>query len=458
VTRLAVNRRVICAMVALAPAQAHADGLSVVGGSPRAIGRAGAATVGDDGGGALLVNPAAMARRDTARGQVGLAMVDDALVWQSDTSAAPLSKGQAPAQLAPLGAAIGAIGDWILGGGIMTSGVTDRALPQPSGATDGFFGYFDYRYAGIAGSYRRDTLALGIARRVGDSLAFGLSLGASQVRVTEQRRIWAGFGGRDSIGGPSFDVDLTFHASDRFAASAVAGVLYAPGDTKIELGASVAWADTVNLDGTLTGDTTPGRGPRVEYPYAPRATLQVPQPLAVRGGGRYVGDRFVAELDGDLWLLSPSAESTTWWVHGVRVIDSSDFPADLQRVPSRISQCTHAAVHGAVDVELMPGFLWATGGYAYSSRGTPAERLSPTFADLGGHTLGLGLETSSGGFTVTFGWSRTWSLSANVPSQLQLDNPFAAGDGPVLSGKYGGSFDQIGILIEAELTPSDLPK
>src|SRR5262245_37924698 len=53
----AVNRAVMCALVALAPARAHADGIAIVGGSPRAIGRAGAATVGDDGGGALLINP-----------------------------------------------------------------------------------------------------------------------------------------------------------------------------------------------------------------------------------------------------------------------------------------------------------------------------------------------------------------------------------------------------------------
>jgi hypothetical protein len=453
-----VNRRVICAMVVLAPAHASADGLSVVGGSPRAIGRAGAAAVGDDGGGALLVNPAAMARRDTARAQIGLAVVDDALVWQSETSAAPLSKGEAPAQLAPLGAAIGAIGDWILGAGMMTSGVTKRAMPQPSDASGGLGAYFNYRYAGIAGSYRRDTLALGVARRVGDSLAFGLSLGASQVRVTEQRRIWAGFGGRDSIGGPSWDVDLTVHAMDRFAASAVAGVLYAPGDTPIELGASVAWADTVNLDGTLSGESTPARGPLVDYPYAPRSTMKVRQPLAVRAGGRYLGDRFVAELDGDLWIVPSSAESATWSVRGIRLTDSSGAFTDPQRIPSRISQCTHAAVHGAVDVELLPGFLWATGGYAYSSRGTPVDRLSPSFADLGGHTVGLGLETTAGGFTVTLGWSRTWSLSAASASALQLDNPFGAGDGPVLPGKYGGSFDQIGILVEAELAHTDLPR
>jgi hypothetical protein len=142
-------------------------------------------------------------------------------------------------------------------------------------------------------------------------------------------------------------------------------------------------------------------------------------------------------------------------VHGVRVIDSSGALEDLRTIPSRISQKTHAAVHGAVDVELIPGFLWATGGYAFSSLGTSADRLSPSFGDLGGHTLGLGLETTAGGFTVTLGWSRTWSHTMKAPTQLQLDNPFPGGDGPVMSGTYGGSLDQIGILVEAELAPGD---
>ena len=451
-----MNRRVICAVVALAPAHVHADGLSVVGGSPRAIGRAGAATVGDDGGGALLINPAAMARRDTARGQIGIAVVDDALDWQSDTDSSPLSKGQSSAQLAPLGAAIGALGDWVLGAGMMTTGVSQRAMPEPGHATAGLTLYYDYRYAGITGAYRRDTIAIGAARKLGDSLALGLSLGASQVRVTEQRRIWAGFGGRDSIGGFGEDVDLVLHGTDRFCASAVAGVLYAPGNAQIELGASVAWADTVNVDGSLSADNSSPRGPMITYPFAPRSSLKVRQPLAVRAGSRYVGDRLVAELDGDLWLAPSGADSATWWVHGVRVTDPSGLPADLRTIPSRISQRTHVALHTAVDVELIPGFLWATGGYAYANRGTPAGRLSPSFGDLGGHTLGLGLETTAGGFTVTLGWSRTWLLKTNAPSVLQLDNPFAAGDGPVQSGTYGGSLDQVGILVEAELSQGEL--
>lgn len=446
-------RRVVCALVALAPAQLHADGIAIVGGSPRAIGRAGAATLGDDGGGALLINPAAMARRDTTRAQLGVAVVEDAVQWQSDTEASALSSGQAGSRLAPLGAAIGALGNWILGAGVMTAVVSERSLPRPGDAQGSLGSAYNYRYAGIAGAYRRDTFALGAARRIGDSIALGLSLGVSQVSVTEQRRIWAGFGVREKIGDPATDVDIRLAATDRFAASAVAGVMYAPDDTQIELGASVAWARTVQLDGNVYATGGPPLGPSIKYSASPRSSLEVAQPLAIRAGGRYVGDRIVAELDGDLWIAPPGSDSATWHVSGVRVVDASSslVHVDLRQIPSRISQDTRVAMRTAVDVELIAGFLWATAGYAYSTPGTPASRLSPSFGDLGGHTLGLGLETTAGGATVTFGWSRTWSLATKAPTVLQLDNPFQAGDGPVPPGTYDGSLDQIGILLEAEL-------
>jgi len=453
-TFVAVNRSVVCALVALAPAQLHADGIAIVGGSPRAIGRAGAATVGDDGGGALLINPAAMARRDTTRAQLGAAVVEDAVQWQSDTEASALSSGQAGSRLAPLGAAVAALGNWVLGAGMMTAAVSERMLPRPGESQVPLGTAYDYRYAGIIGAYRRDTLAVGAARRIGDSIALGLSLGASQVNVTEQRRIWAGFAGRtyDKIGNPGTDVDLRMSATDRFATSAVAGVLYAPDDTQIELGASVGWARTVQLEGSAAATSYLPRGPTIKY-NAPRSSLEVPQPLAVRAGGRYAGDRVVAELDGDLWIAPSGSESSTWHLSGIRLLDASTplVYVDLQRLPSRISQNTRVAMRAAVDVELIAGFLWGTAGYAYSTLGTPASRLSPSFGDLGGHTLGLGLETTAGGVTVTFGWSRTWSLATKAPTALQLDNPFQAGDGPVPPGTYDGSLDQIGILLEVEI-------
>ena len=443
----------VCALVALAPVPARADGIAIVGGSPRAIGRAGAATVGDDGGGALLINPAVMARRDGTRGQLGIAVIEDAVYWQSDTKDAPRSSGQAGSRLVPLGAAIASADGWILGAGVMTAAVSDRSLPPPGRTSSELGASFDYRYIGIAGSYRRDTLAIGAARRIGDSLALGLSAGASLVSVTEHRRIWAGFGARDAIGDPRDDVDLTLTATDVFAPSVVAGVLYAPDDAPIELGASVAWAGTVRLDGTASAFGNPPGGPTIVYTGSPRATLPVRQPLTVRAGGRYVGERVVAELDGDLWVAPAAAESTAWQVSGIRIVDavSSEIEVDLRKVPSRLAQHTHVAMRTAVDAALIPGFLWATAGYAFSTLATPAARLSPSFGDLGGHTFGLGLETTAGGFTVTLGWSRTWSLSTRAPTKLQLDNPFVAGSGSVPSGVYGGSIAQVGILIEGEL-------
>ena len=81
----------------------------------------------------------------------------------------------------------------------------------------------------------------------------------------------------------------------------------------------------------------------------------------------------------------------------------------LTQVTSRISQRTHGAVRAAVDVELLDGFLWATAGYAYTTAATGRGLRSPTFGELSGHTLGLGLEASAGSFTFNLGWSRTWS-------------------------------------------------
>ena len=444
-----VPRGMLCALVTLVSSVGHADGIAIVGGSPRAIGRAGAATVGDDGGGALLINPAAMARRDTIRAELGAAMIDDTVHWRTDTPYAPLSVGRAGSQIAPLGALIIGVGDWSFGAGAMTAAVIDRSLPRPSDAHGDLMAAYEYRYTGIGGSYRRDTLSLGVARRLGDSLALGIALGASRVRVTEHRRIWAGAGTTRWVGSQTDDVDLSFDASELFAPSAIAGLLYAPVDSQIELGASVGWARTVHLEGTAAG-VGMATGPTVVNSFPPRASLDVRQPIAVRAGGRYVGDRVVAELDGDLWLATAGSGSTMWWIQGMQVVDPMQAPSELQQVPSRIAQHTHVALRTAVDVALIPGFLWVTGGYAFSTRGTPASRLSPSFGDLGGHTVGLGLDTTAGGVTVTLGWSRTWALRTWTPSELRVDNPYGT-SGPVPTGTYDGSVDQVGVLIEAEL-------
>jgi len=443
---------VICTLIT-ASDPAIAGGLVVTNGSPRSVGRAGTAMVGDDGGGALLVNPAAIARREGLRAQVGVAFIDDEIAWQSTSEGAPIARDQAPSSMAPHAAAFGSIGSWVIGIGAMTSSVSERSLRRPRDVQDpeDLGVAFDYRYAGIAGAVRRDTITAGVARRIGNSIAVGLAVAASRVSVTEIRRMWAGFSGRDTIGSPGQDVEIGFSGADRFTPSIVAGVLVAPEDTSIELGASVTWADTARIDAEVSAIGTRPLGPSISSD-APAATLDVKQPLTMRAGGRYLGERFVVELGGELSIASHDAADRAWTVYGMRVVDFTGVEVALETVPSRVSLRSHGAVRGAVDAELVDGFLWVTAGYAYAVGSVGGTKQSPTFGDLGGHTLGLGLEGSAGGFTLTLGWSRTWSVArAASASSLALDNPFRAGDRAVTSGAYDGSVDQIGILLDATL-------
>jgi hypothetical protein len=447
---------VICVLLAPASRPAIAGGLVITNNSPKSIGRAGASTVGDDGGGALLVNPAAVARREGVRAQLGLAFVDDELAWQSTTEGAPIARDQAPSSVVPYMAAFGSIGSWVIGAGAMTSSVSDRSLRPPSDIPDPdlFGAAFDYRYLGIAGGVRRDTITVGVARRIGDSVALGLAVAGSRVQLTEVRRMWAGFSGRDMIGSPKQDLEVAFSGSDPFALSVVAGVLLAPEETSIELGASVTWADSAQIDADVFATGTRPTGPSVQTDNA-GATLELEQPVTVRAGGRYLGERFVAELGGEVSYAPKSAIDNEWTVLGMRVIDRLGTNVALETVPSRVSLRTHGAIRGAVDAELFAGFLWATAGYAYSIGSVGTSKQSPIFGDLGGHTVGFGLEGSAGGFTFTLGWSRTWATARSATTKYALDNPFPGGDRTLPTGTYDGSVDQVGILLDAELDAPD---
>jgi hypothetical protein len=263
--------------------------------------------------------------------------------------------------------------------------------------------------------------------------------------------MWAGFSGRDEIGSPLHDVEVELTGSDRFVPSAVAGLLIAPANTSFELGASVAWAATARIDADVFAVGTQG-GPSVAANGS--ATLPLEHPVTMRAGGRYLGDRFVVELGGELDVAPRRAANHKWTIEGMRVIDPTGVEVPLEVVPSRISMRTHGSIRGALDVELLAGFLWATTGYAYSVGSVAVTKQSPIFGDLGGHTVGLGLEGTSGGFTLTLGWSRTWSVARNSTTQFALDNPFNAGDGITRNGRYDGSIDQLGILLDAELDPN----
>ena len=444
------SRTAFCVTLVAWCARAHGDGIVIAGGSPRSIGRAGVGTVSDDGGGALLVNPAALARRDETRVQIGVAFVDDSVEWLH-VQGSPTARDQAGSSTMPQLAAEGAIGDWVIGAGAMTSAVSEREMREPGRLDPASYGNaFEYRYIGLEGSVRRDTITIGAARRVGESVAFGVSIAGSRVSVGEARALWAGFVDRkDVVGDPSHDVELAMSATDDFSPSAVAGVMIAPPDSHVELGASIGWAAAAHVSGDVSAV---GVSKATAQTSSPSAQLTLHEPVTLRTGARWVGSRWIAELDADLWLFSAAAQQQTWQLQGVTIIDPSNLGIALHQLPSRLSERTHGAMRGAVDVELIAGFLWATAGYAYTTSDTGSAERSVTFSDLSSHTLGLGLETTAGGFTITLGWARSWSIKR--PEQVsawRLDNPFNAGDAEVASGTYDGSSDLVGVSIEAEL-------
>lgn len=442
----------------LASTLAHAEAPVVGGRTARSIGRAGAGTVSDDGGGALLVNPAAIARREAARMQIGVAFLDDEVYWLHSLSS-PAARDQSSSRLFPLLAIEGAIGDWIVGASISTTAHSERLLRRPGRIPPADYGNsFEYRYAGLGGSLRRDTIAAGVAHRIGDTVAVGLGAAGSRVAVSELRRIWIGDQNRvardpsEVPGNPAHDAELGMTAAG-YVPTLTAGVLVAPADSSIELGASISWTPPARATGDVVGDVI-GQG-RLEF-GSTRARLEVNQPLVVRTGARWLAERWMVEVGGDLWIVPKRAAAPLWRFDDLRVIDTtaigSPRDATLDALPSRLSTRTHGALRGALDVELMAGFLWATTGYAFTTAGTAGARLSPTFGDLGGHTLAAGLEATVGGFTVTFGVARTWSVKAPQPSsRWRLDNPFGTGDAEVPYGTYDGSVDMIGLSLDAEL-------
>ena len=434
---------------------AHADGLVVGGGSPRSIGRAGVGTASDDGGGALLVNPAAMARRDTTRVQIGAAVVDDSIEWQEAVSSPP-ARDQSGSTALPFAAIESGIGDWVLGAGVMTSTAGERAFVPPGRNPPASFGaMFDDRYAGLSGSYRRDTVTVGVARRLGDAIAIGGSVGVSRVEISETRALWANHA-QAPVGDPNHDVVVAMDGVDWFSPSAVVGVLVAPSDTHVELAASVGWTSDAHVSGDAAASrwaVDQGVPPGVTITSgAGRAGLDVRQPITVRTGVRWLGERWIAELGGDLWIYPKQADETSWRIDGLSVVDSANVAANITSVPSRLSTRSHGAVRGALDVELVEGFLWATAGYAYTTSSTSTAHLSTTFGELGGHTAAAGLEATVGGFTISLGWARQWSIKrALAGSVWQHDNPFAGGaDSVIPGGTYDASSDVIGLGVEIE--------
>jgi hypothetical protein len=444
--------RLVCLALLLAGGVAHAGGPGELT-PPRAVGRAGVGTVSDDGAGAVLASPAALARRDSRRVQLGAVVLDDGLSHAPDRAMAPVARAQNAPAVLPAGAAITGLGPVVVGLAVAfdRAGRT-LAAPDPGLSSESIQQFFAYRYAGMSARYERRTVGLGAAARVTDWLAIGATATLSFIRIEERRRIWAGFTSRlVDVGDPAYDVDVALSGDDNAVPGAVFGAFVAPTQLPLEVAASVAWTNQVHASGSgvdAFAQNTANLAIDTDEGATATARLDVPADTTIRAGARYLGDRFTIEAGFDA-SLPRDRGPPAWRVDHTRVVDVLTGRSEPLAMTSRFAPRRRYAARAAVDLEVVTGFVWLTAGYAFRTPGSRADRIAPTTADLGGHTAALGVEIAAGGFTASLGWARTFSPSRTVVgTSFGLDDPFD----PVVTtaglGDYRASRDLVGLVVE----------
>ncbi len=446
---------VVALAAAIVPGDARAEGeLGLV--SPRAVGRAGAALVSDDGPAALFACPAAIARRGERRAQLGGLFIDDD-VWLS-TAAHPRISDRGPSELVPLAGAVGHLGPVVVGVAIATTASLDRRLPAPEPGlpADTVSADFPHRHAALEARWTRRTAAAGLALRATEWLALGATATVARVDAVERRRVWAGFGGRDlPSGNPVRDVDVTVTGADRLIPGAALGALVAPPEVPLELAVGASWAGDVHLDGDATvawGRTPPPAGSATTAPTVvaadATARARVASPLALQAGVRWVGERHAIEAGAAAWTYL-AADVPAWHIDGARVVDDTGASAPLDRLPSRIGRRSHGALRVSGDLEILPGFLWLSAGYGWRGAAQATRATTLGGVDRGGHILAAGAELTAGAATVTVGWSRQLARETVVGAPgLPADNPFAAGAPAANLGRHGHSRDVVAVGLE----------
>ncbi|MEZ4362480.1 MAG: hypothetical protein R3B48_19980 [Kofleriaceae bacterium] len=434
------------------PSFAAAQSLSLDPVTARGVAHAGAGFVADDAAAVWSQNPAGAARREADRAVVGVSSVDTDLQIRPDLGrAAPVAVSRANAGVAPQLTLTGSWGETMLGLSVLSGQRLGRRFEvAPGDGGQGARTSYPLHYAGLAGALRRESLTVGAARRLGDTVAIGLSVGAARVQLKESRRLWAGLESFTSVGDPVDDLSISIDGVDGFVPSVSASAIYAPTCAPLEVAAGLTAVGGADLRGELRAEPTSADGPRLTGNPA-TASVALPGALVLRSGVRWQAERWAAEVDAQLELTPRRARDLAWSVRGLSLEHRSGAQASLIGLPAQLSLRSSGAARGAVDVEVIRGWLWLVLGAGWSVTRMEEARVTPGFADLGGLTLAGGAEISAGGVTVTLGLSRAWSRSVVVDRSVRrLDNPFGEGDGVTGLGRYRAATDVVGISVEIE--------
>jgi hypothetical protein len=429
---------------------ARADGLAPTLPQPRTLGRAGVSTVSCDSGG-LLDNPGGMVRRSQAR--LLLSTRVDALdqSYSAPSASSPEIRSQAGAKTLPSFAYHHGAGRWVFG---LQSSYAEREVSHPLPSfdqpEDDVTRLFPHRYAGLSSRLRERSISLGAAARVGEWLGVGASATLWSIHLQESRHAWAGFTGRDQALSPSRDIALRTDMQSDFLPGLNLGALIAPPELPLEF----ALAGSVRAPAKLTGDAVAERTRADAYPLPvgadPRARLSLPTTASVRAGARYLGRTIIAEVNAELALAGGRAPPVTT-IEGLSIQDQTGAEANLDRVPSFVSERNHFALRASLEYELVGGFIWLTGGYGYRSPPTSRSYRSAAYARLGGHTAALGLEAVIRKAIITVGFARTFSRIRTIgpgQSRVEVVSPFDSGLGETMTGELREARSQLGLAIE----------
>lgn len=449
----------LLAVLAMHAGPAAADGPTP--GGARGIGRAGAVMVSDDTGAALLLNPGGLARRTAPRVQLALGFHDRDLDYQAaamppwflgNPDEPPHIRDQgAPARL-PMVAVQGPIGPVVAGLALVESSDWSCALPAPGTEppldADSIARFFPHRYGGTRLTHRRRLLVAGAAVRARPWLGVGASLWLARVELHEQRHIWAGVPGRDALANPQHDLAVAVTGRDDLVPGMGAGALIAPLRLPVEMALSASYAAGGQVHGTADA-WAPASTPLAQVELtAPAARASLPDTLTMRVGLRYLGERVLLETGSEMIVYL--GQPPVWQIDGVLLLAPLEAPVPLASMPSLLDRRAHAAVRGAADVEIVPGFLWLSGGYAYRTGASYSPRIAPAHADPGGHTLAVGAEANWSGITLTVGYARSLARSISVTeSRVGWIEPRSyGGPQPVGLGTYDSAGDAFGAAVE----------
>ncbi|HET6610498.1 MAG TPA: hypothetical protein VFG83_00840 [Kofleriaceae bacterium] len=407
--------------------------------------------VGDDSGAALVVSPAGLARRHTARGRIAIGVASDHAGFLGEDPAAPRIANRDGARALPSVSVTRAAGDLVFGFAVLVNRGDHSTLPAPAfdAATDTVERLYSHRYGGLSLDLSRQVIAAGGAWRATDWLAVGAALTASRTELSERRMLWGGSTAAGQMPSPTDDILISVAGSDAFSPGACAGVLVAPAGAPLEIAASARFVGSAHVTDQATLAPT-HQGQMTITRESSAASLELPATIITRAGARYLGARITAEIDA-AYAIHRGDDNHTWQTDLAVSDPVTGATAQITAIPSALTTRDQLTAGGSVDFAAAPGLVWLTAGYAFATGQSDAGHLSPTWVGLATHTVAVGAEAYFDGTTLAIGYAHTFARSTTVTADatdVRMIAPFEESPAAAAPGVYDTAEDRAALTVE----------